>query len=120
VKTLLQLEDIGLAGLAVYLFLALGYAWWLLLVLFLVPDAGIAGYALGPRLGAVTYNVLHHRGLAVLIFVLGALLGQPLVEAAGLLLLFHASVDRALGFGLKYTDSFRSTHLGEIGRETPR
>jgi hypothetical protein len=28
---------------------------------------------------------------------------------------FHVGVDRALGYGLKLPDSFRSTHLGRIG-----
>ena len=80
------------------------------------PDVGMLGYALGPRVGAVTYNLVHHRALAVAIYILGWLLTQPVVQAVGALLLFHASVDRALGFGLKYGDSFRHTHLGEIGR----
>jgi hypothetical protein len=35
--------------------------------------------------------------------------------AAGSLLLFHSSVDRVLGYGLKYRDSFGDTHLGRIG-----
>ncbi|TDB99096.1 DUF4260 family protein [Actinomadura sp. 7K534] len=36
------------------------------------------------------------------------------VEAA-----FHVGVDRALGYGLKLPDSFRHTHLGEIGKNPP-
>ena len=28
---------------------------------------------------------------------------------------FHVGVDRALGYGLKLPDSFRNTHLGQIG-----
>jgi hypothetical protein len=27
----------------------------------------------------------------------------------------HIGIDRALGFGLKYPDAFRSTHLGGVG-----
>jgi hypothetical protein len=30
---------------------------------------------------------------------------------------FHVAVDRALGYGLKYPDSFAHTHLGWIGRQ---
>jgi hypothetical protein len=41
---------------------------------------------------------------------------------AGIILLGHSSLDRVLGYGMKYTDSFRLTHLdwigGSIGPET--
>ncbi|WP_022923235.1 DUF4260 family protein [Serinicoccus marinus] len=30
---------------------------------------------------------------------------------------FHSAVDRLLGYGLKFTDSFAHTHLGEIGKK---
>jgi hypothetical protein len=115
VKTLLRLEDLALAGLAVYLFVGLGYAWWLLAILFLVPDVSMVGYLANPRAGAIIYNVVHHRGLAVAVFALGLVIHQPLVAAAGAVLLFHSSVDRALGYGLKHPDSFQHTHLGTIG-----
>ena len=118
VDSVVRLEELALAGLAAYLFAALGYPWWLLAVLFIAPDVSMVGYALGPRVGAVVYNVVHHRGLAVLVFGLGVLAHQPLVEAGGLVLLFHSSVDRALGFGLKRFDSFQDTHLGPIGNRS--
>ena len=35
----------------------------------------------------------------------------------GLMLLAHSSFDRLLNYGLKYPDSFRHTHLGEIGKQ---
>jgi hypothetical protein len=35
---------------------------------------------------------------------------------AGVIMLGHSSFDRVLGYGLKYGDSFRHTHLGWIGR----
>lgn len=78
----------------------------------------MVGYAFSPRVGAILYNVIHHRGLAVVILGLGVPIGQPLVEAAGLVLLCHLSVDRALGYGLKHFDSFQDTHLGRIGRRS--
>jgi hypothetical protein len=36
---------------------------------------------------------------------------------AGTILLGHSSLDRVLGYGLKYPDSFQNTHLGVIGRK---
>jgi hypothetical protein len=49
------------------------------------------------------------------IYCLGIVLHQPLLLVAGSLLLFHSSVDRVLGYGLKFPDSFSDTHLGRIG-----
>jgi hypothetical protein len=115
VKLLLRLEETALAALAAWLFVETGYPWWWLAVFFLLPDLGMLGYLLGPRPGAVTYNLIHHRALAVVVYGLGLLAAQPLVQAAGAVLLFHSSVDRALGYGLKYGEGFNSTHLGTIG-----
>jgi len=61
-------------------------------------------------------NVLHHRGIAVVLYFLGIYLEQPMVIWAGLIIFLHSTLDRALGFGLKYPDSFQNTHLGAIGR----
>lgn len=119
-KSLVRVEDAALACLAGYLFVALGYPWWLLAVLFLAPDASMIGYAFGPRVGAIVYNVVHHRGIAVALSGIGILAHVPVLVAAGLVLLFHSSVDRALGYGLKHFDSFQSTHLGTIGRPSGR
>jgi hypothetical protein len=116
-KLLLRLEDAALAVLAAVLFLLTGLQWWWLIVLFVVPDVSMVGYAANPRAGAVIYNVVHHRAVAVGVYCLGVLTRQPALLAAGSLLLFHSSVDRVLGYGLKYQDSFANTHLGRIGRK---
>lgn len=34
---------------------------------------------------------------------------------AGVILFAHASMDRIFGYGLKYADDFKHTHLQEIG-----
>ncbi len=114
-KTLLRLEDAAIAVFAAVLFLMTGFAWWWLGVLFLVPDVSMVGYAASPRVGAAVYNVVHHRAIAVGFYCLGVLLRQPVLLAAGSLLLFHSSVDRVLGYGLKYPSSFGDTHLGRSG-----
>jgi hypothetical protein len=116
-KSLLKVEELLLAVLAGYLFLPLGYAWWWFLVLLLLPDLSMLGYLASPRLGALAYNLVHHKATAVGCYLAGALLGLPLLQAAGLILLGHSSLDRVFGYGLKYPDSFKNTHLGVIGQE---
>jgi hypothetical protein len=73
-------------------------------------------------MGAATYNTTHHKGLAVLFYGAGLLAGIPTLALIGLIILGHSSIDRVLGYGLKYPDSFQHTHLGWIGRgkEIPR
>lgn len=108
-------ESAFIAGVSVLAFVDLGFAWWWLLALFLLFDASMIGYAHSPRLGAWTYNaghsyigpaaaagiavVAHSRGAAFLALVWG----------------FHISVDRLLGYGLKFRDRFTHTHLGDVG-----
>lgn len=38
--------------------------------------------------------------------------GVPLLSLIGIVMLAHSSLDRVLGYGLKYPDSFQRTHLG--------
>ena len=115
-KNLLKLEELFLFGLALFLFSQLDYGWGWYALLFLAPDLSMVGYLANPRVGSWTYNVIHHKGLAVALYVLGSLLTIPWLMFAGTLLLGHSSLDRVFDYGLKYPDSFQATHLGKIGR----
>ena len=114
-KNLIGLEELFLALLSIFLFRSLGYAWWWFPLLLLAPDIGMVGYLAGPRVGAVTYNLVHHKAVAIAAYVVGALMGSPLLQLAGVIILAHSSLDRVLGYGLKYPDSFKHTHLGMMG-----
>ena len=115
-KNLLKLEELFLFGLSLFLFAQLDYGWGWYALLFLAPDLSMVGYLANPRVGSWTYNLIHHKALAVALYVLGALLSIPRLMFAGTLLLGHSSLDRVFGYGLKYPDSFQATHLGKIGR----
>jgi hypothetical protein len=114
-QLLLRLEEFGFFLSSIYLFSTLPFPWWVFPVLLLAPDISMAGYMAGPRFGAVSYNIVHHRALALLLFGVGLLSGQPFVALAGIIMFGHSSLDRALGYGLKFPDSFQHTHLGRIG-----
>ncbi len=73
------------------------------------------GYLINSKAGAYTYNLLHHRGLAVVIVLLGYYFNLPWVLFAGYILFSHVAMDRVFGYGLKYEKGFKFTHLGEIG-----
>ncbi len=114
-KTLLKLEEFLLLGLSLFLFSQLDYGWGWFALLFFAPDLSMVGYLANPRLGAWTYNLVHHKGVAVAVYVLGVALSVPWLMFAGTILLGHASFDRVFGYGLKHEDAFRNTHLGVIG-----
>jgi hypothetical protein len=126
-KLLLKTEELGQflgCGIALYTIDAL---WWWYLLLLLGPDIGMLGYAFGPRIGAITYNLLHHKGIAWAFIAVGSVLGQTMYLSLpaildqhiwlpiGSVLLGHASMDRMFGYGLKFGDNFHHTHLGWIG-----
>ena len=115
-KNLLRLEELALFLLAIYLFTELDYAWWVFPLLLLTPDLGALGYLGGSRIGAATYNLTHHKGIAVTAYLAGALLGSQILQLIGVIMLAHSSIDRVVGYGLKYSDSFDHTHLGYIGK----
>ncbi|RPD45721.1 DUF4260 family protein [Hymenobacter sediminis] len=119
-KTLLKLEELAQALLALTVFAYLPYAWWVLPATFLLPDLSMVGYLAGPRVGAVCYNIAHHKALAVAVGLAGWWLAQPVLLLAGTILLFHSAFDRLLGYGLKYGTGFRDTHLDHIGTEEQR
>ena len=117
-KAFLGLEEMALFGLSLWLFLWAGLAWWVFFALLLVPDVGMVGYLVNPRVGALTYNLTHHKGIAVGLYLLGVQFHVTWLVGAGLILLGHSSMDRLLGYGLKYPDSFHNTHLGKLGGRT--
>ncbi|OIN60995.1 DUF4260 domain-containing protein [Arsenicibacter rosenii] len=116
-KTLLKTEELAQLILSIVLFSYLPYAWWVYPALLLVPDISMLGYLINPKAGAIGYNLGHHKGLAVAIGVAGFLFASPLLMLTGLILFGHASMDRVMGYGFKYADSFRHTHLGTVGTQ---
>lgn len=111
-----RVESAAVAALAAVAFVQLGFAWWWLLATFLLWDLSMVGYVASPRLGAMSYNLGHsYLGPAILLTVTwGSDARWPAFVA--LTWAFHIAVDRLLGYGLKFTDRFSHTHLGEIGK----
>ncbi|MCO6360789.1 DUF4260 domain-containing protein [Roseivirga pacifica] len=111
-KTSLKLEELAMFGLSIYLFNQTDFAWWWYLALILTPDIGMIGYAISTKVGAFTYNLFHHKAVVIAVLCLGWYMGNSALELAGIILFGHASMDRMFGYGLKYPDHFKHTHLG--------
>ncbi|QJB32249.1 DUF4260 domain-containing protein [Chitinophaga oryzae] len=115
-KTLLNLEEVAMFLMAILLFnVRISYAWWVFPACLLLPDLSMIGYAAGNKVGAVVYNFFHHKGIALLVYLAGHLLGFEWLAFAGIILFAHSCMDRVFGYGLKYMTGFKDTHLGEIG-----
>lgn len=116
VRWTLRLEGLCVLTAASIAYAKFGFGWGLFGGLFFAPDLSFAGYLLGPRVGALTYNLAHAYAGAVACLAIGMLLSAPALLGAGLLWSAHIGFDRALGYGLKYSAGFGLTHLGPIGR----
>lgn len=116
-KKLIQLEEFVMFLATLVLFDFLGLSWWWFVGCILLPDFSMIGYLHSARTGAWLYNIIHHRALAVAIGLVGYFAGNIAIEFAGLILFSHATMDRMLGYGLKYERGFKFTHLGEAGKK---
>lgn len=115
-RWLLITEQVAQFALAIFLIYLseVHLSWWLWALLFFSPDIGMIGYLINTRVGAFTYNLLHHKAIAIAVLAFGYFTGDDRVMVAGLLLFAHSSFDRVFGYGLKYSDSFKHTHLGRM------
>jgi hypothetical protein len=115
----IKIEEAALTAVSIY-FLSkynLGLPVWALVLLFFTPDLSMLGYLMSTRIGAFTYNLFHHRGIALALVAIGFLMHLDILITGGLLLVAHSSFDRMLGYGLKYSDDFKHTNLGWMGKD---
>lgn len=115
-KTILKLEEMLMLIACIFALIWIKAAWWYYLALLLGPDIGIAAYAFGNKVGAVCYNLFHHKGIATVLIITGIFYNQQLMLMIGLIMLGHSSMDRLFGYGLKYKQGFKFTHLVIIGK----
>jgi hypothetical protein len=100
---------------ALFFYFKLQGSWLFFIVLFLTPDISMIGYLKNTKLGALTYNLVHNYASALSMIVIGQLIaGNILITQIGIIIFAHVSLDRFLGFGLKYPTAFKKTHLQKI------
>jgi Domain of unknown function (DUF4260) len=116
-KNVLKLEEIAMLAISIYALYLLKVDWWCYLLLILGPDISMVGYLAGNKVGAVTYNLFHHKGIAIVIYLTGFLLNSEVLQITGIILFGHSSMDRTFGYGLKLGEGFKYTHLGIIGKK---
>ena len=113
-RVLLHLEGAAVFAVAVFVYFRLGLPWWAFLVFLLAPDLSAVGYLFGVRTGSITYNLAHTTAWPLLLGVAGWWLGWSWTAPVALIWLAHIGLDRMIGYGLKYPDAFKHTHLDEV------
>jgi hypothetical protein len=112
---LLRLEGLALLALGLAVYVKLAYSWPLFWAVLLLPDLALLAYLLNKEVGAVAYNITHAKLLPALLAVIALVLGHAGALAVAIIWFIHIGVDRFLGYGLKYTQGFKFTHLGTLG-----
>ena len=113
-RVLLHAEGIAVAGGAIALYFHADYPWWLLVALVLAPDLSMLGYLAGSTIGAIAYDLAHTYAIPVVLAAVGLIVGTETAVEVGLIWLAHIGVDRAFGYGLKYSTGFKDTHFQRV------
>lgn len=123
-KLLLRAEGLAIFLASVLLYSTLGGSWWMFAAFILVPDISFAAYLISPKIGAIGYNAMHSMIGPLLLGSIGWWIDQDatmhilrdICTFTALIWLAHIGFDRAVGYGLKYANAFKDTHLGTIGK----
>lgn len=116
VRLVLRLEGLCILIAATAAYSKFGLGWGTFALFFLAPDLSFLGYLAGPKMGATSYNVAHSYIGPLACLVASFVLPATTLLCAGIIWCAHIGFDRALGYGLKYSEGFGFTHLGRIGR----
>lgn len=130
-KLTLRLEELAMFLASIGLLYMADVSWWWYLLLLIGPDVSMIGYLAGNSTGAWLYNLFHHKGFGILLTGIGMILffqgsfltSNPNIEwviFTGIVIFGHSSMDRFFGYGLKYKQGFKYTHLGVIGKSEKR
>jgi len=111
---LLRVESVVLFVAALTLYSASGGSWLLFAALLLVPDLSMIGYLRDPKFGALIYNLFHNLLAPALLALVGTWTANALLTQIAIIWFAHISMDRVLGYGLKYVTAFKATHLQRI------
>lgn len=107
--------EYGIAFLAIlFLYMHLDFSLWLFILLLFIPDITLLGYAFNTRWGAVIYNIGHSAVIPIVLYVISISSTNSLLQMLVLIWLAHIAMDRCLGYGLKYENSFKETHIQKL------
>ena len=107
-----RLEALFVMAAALVVYHDLGLSWSMFAVFFMLPDLSILWYRINPKWGGAAYNMAHCFAFPVVLGVVAFLQADLLLQQVALIWLAHCAFDRAIGWGLKFDDSFCHTDMG--------
>ncbi len=114
VRLLTRLEGLAILTASLYFYTIVNGNWILFIILLLAPDLSMIGYLKNKQIGALSYNIIHNFFSAFVVITIGFFANQTLIQQFGIILLAHVGMDRVFGFGLKYKEDFKSTHIQKL------
>lgn len=113
-KQIIHVEYALAFALSFFIYMQLQFPIWLFVVFLFVPDFTMLGYTINKKIGAIVYN-LGHTFTFPLLFALGYLyFSYDYLLLGSIIWIAHICMDRAIGAGLKYQDSFTHTHIQRL------
>ncbi|ALS36810.1 putative membrane protein YagU involved in acid resistance [Enterococcus rotai] len=113
-KIILQLENGALFILALALYIHFGFSILYFFLFLLLPDVTMVGYSKNPAVGAKIYNLGHNLVFPVLLSFVYLFTHTALLLAISIIWFAHIFMDRTMGYGLKYSDAFKHTHIQNL------
>lgn len=114
VKKIVRLEYLFVLFLLIYLYFSQNYSLWLFLILLFAPDISIIFYKINNKIGGIAYNIIHTYTIPIILVVIAKLFFEDsIILPICLIWMLHISMDRFVGYGLKY-DDFKETHLQRL------
>jgi hypothetical protein len=111
-----RLEGLAIFFIATFVFFQSDFSWLAYILLLFAFDISMIGYVVNTRVGAYVYNFGHSFIVPALLVAAYTLTDSRLALGLACLWFAHIGIDRALGYGLKFTSGFQHTHLGKIGK----
>jgi len=110
-----RVEAAVLFGVSLALYMWFDFPTYIFFSLLFVFDLSMLGYFIDDRTGALLYNLGHSIAWPLGLFWYSVFYDSSVAFAFGLIWLAHIGMDRALGYGLKFSTGFNHTHLGKLG-----
>jgi hypothetical protein len=110
----LRLEDTAVFVCSLLAYAQTDLSWLLFASMFLLPDLFMLGYVVNQRMGAALYNLGHTYLSPLFLAAAGWLVAKPSLYPLAIIWAAHISFDRVIGYGLKYAEGFKSTHIRKL------
>jgi hypothetical protein len=101
---------------AIWAYSVVSVSWWMFFILLFTPDLFMVGYFKNSKIGALIYNIGHTYIVPFLLLLIFWIFPIAVLLPISIIWIAHISMDRILGYGLKFDTNFKDTHLGHIGK----